>query len=109
MKLLGFEIKRFVEPPVLERVSVSFTRGGRMTDQELALKLNVMDDHHVLQGVQETIDRLEDSVDDELTMLDVPAERSSRLAAYKFAIREVRKHVAMNVQAARKSVVSSRQ
>lgn len=107
MKVFGFDITVGPVRP-MARVEVVVHRGGRMTDAELMLKLNVMDDHHVLAGVGEVLDRLEDEADEMLCNPERAAQADVNLAAMKFTLREVRKHIAINVQAARRKAVESR-
>lgn len=73
--------------------SVKVIRQGGMTDDELKLALNVPEDHHVLRGVREIIDRLDDHYDNTFCDIAVAPQVRADAGILKAGLRELRRAI----------------
>ena len=70
--------------------TVRVVREGGMTDDELKQALAVPEDHHVMRGVIEVLDRLDASYDDSFCAIGVTPQIRSDAGILKAAVRDVR-------------------
>jgi len=75
-------------------VNIQFVRGGALSDSQLIQALNVDKGHHVLTGIAEVIDRLDEAY--EVQFCDIAATPQARADAgiAKATLRDVRAAIA---------------
>lgn len=74
--------------------AVKVIRVGGMSDKELAQSLAVDDGHHVLRGVREIIDRLDDHYDNTFCDISVAPQVRADAGILKAGLRELRRAIA---------------
>lgn len=73
--------------------TVKVVRVGGLSDEELKLALNVPEDHHVLRGVREVMDRLDDHYDNSFCDIGASPQVRSDAGILKAGIREIRRAI----------------
>jgi len=82
--------KAAVTKPKLE---IRVVRGGAMSDEELRQALNVDPDHHILRGVREVLDRLDEHYDAQFASIEASPQERADAGILKAAVRDVRRGI----------------